>query len=66
MENENAAWDDLTKEERDRTIKYMTLMRRFNKDPKSLSFEFKKWVLQNADAPTDLVPLDIMQRYLLD
>lgn len=63
---EYVRWVALPEEERLRTIKYATLIKRLSIDSKMVSVRFKKWVLENCDCSTDLVPTDIMQRYLID
>ncbi len=43
--------------------KYMELVGRFRKDPLSLSLEEKRWVLENANLPTDLAPKMLWDKY---
>lgn len=58
-------WRALSHEEQEKILKYAKLLKRFSKDPNKVGIENKKWLLQNADLETDLIPLDLMQKYLL-
>jgi hypothetical protein len=53
-------WLDLSDEVKRQTIKYLKLMRRFQKDPTLLSSENKKWMLSNCDLPTYLIPNELL------
>ena len=55
------AWSNKLSLERDRTVKYLTLLRRFKKSPKLLSKENIQWILDNMDVETDIVPLDFLK-----
>ena len=61
----NQEWDKLTYSKQQDTIKYLKLMKRFGRDNESLSVPFKKWLLENCDLPTHLVPLDILNKGLI-
>lgn len=58
-------WEKLTYSKQQDTIKYLKLMKRFGRDNESLSVPFKKWLLENCDLPTHLVPLDILNKGLI-
>ena len=53
-------WKNLSEEKKEDCYKYLTLIRRFKKDPSLLSFKYKRWVLQNSDLPTYLIPNDVL------
>jgi hypothetical protein len=59
-------WENTKQEDRDAIIKYMKLMKRFSLDPSKVGLENKKWLLQNSDCETDIMPSELVQRYLLD
>jgi hypothetical protein len=53
-------WIDLSSEIRGETIKYLKLIRRFKKDHKLVPMNHKKWMLENSDLPTYLIPNEIL------
>ena len=53
-------WDSLKKEVKEDCFKYLTLLKRFNKQPKLITVKYKRWLLDNADLPTDLIPEDTL------
>ena len=59
-------WNELNHDKKELIIKYMKLLKRFKLDQSKVSFENKKWILQNCDCEISLVPLDIMRKYLLE
>lgn len=61
----NHEWDKLTYSQQQDTIKYLKLMKRFGKDESSLSLPFKKWLLENCELPTHLVPIEILNKGLM-
>jgi len=46
-------------------FKYLKLLKKFTADNNSISFEEKKWMLQNCDCETELLPLDLLDSYLI-
>jgi hypothetical protein len=58
-------WDLLPDTRKALILKYATLLRRFNKDPNSVSKEFKKFILENSECETWLIPGNATQRYIL-
>ena len=59
------SWEELTEKERDDCMKYLKLLKVFVRDNQSVSLENKKWMLQNCDLPTHLVPEERMDRFWL-
>ena len=59
-ENEKLAWLGLEKEKKEDCFRYLKLMKRFNKNNKLISPAHKKWMLENCDLPTHLIPNEIM------
>lgn len=53
-------WASKSQNEREAIIRHLVLLKRFNKNPNSLSTKFKKELLENADLETELVPNEIM------
>ena len=53
-------WDSLKKEVKEDCFKYLTLLKRFNKQSKLITVKYKRWLLDNADLPTDLIPEDTL------
>lgn len=59
-ENEKLEWLGLEKEKKEDCFRYLKLMKRFNKNNKLISPVHKKWMLENCDLPTYLIPNEIM------
>ena len=53
-------WASKSEKERESIIRQLVLLKRFNKNPNSLSVKFQKELLENADLETELVPNEIM------
>ena len=53
-------WENLSKEKKEDCFKYLLLLKRFNKNPNLLNAKHKKWVLENSDLPTYLIPCEIL------
>jgi len=54
-------WSDLSEEVQETMIKYLKLLERFERNPDLLSFKHKEWVLENANLPTNLIPIEILK-----
>ena len=62
---EEKQWKALSLEHKEKVFKYLKLLKRFSKSPDLISNYHKKWLLQNAAAPTYLMPLEDVQEHLL-
>lgn len=51
-------WESCPQEEKDRIVKYLKLMKWFNKDPRLVTKFNKKWLLENCDVETEIVPVN--------
>ena len=58
-------WSRLPQEEKDLILKYLKLLSRFAKDPSKVGLANKKWILENCDCKTDLVPVKIHNSFYL-
>lgn len=58
-------WKELSEEEKREICEYLDLLKKFNENPSNLSIDQKRWVLQRADLPTELVPNEMMGEYWL-
>lgn len=58
-------WKELSEEEKREICEYLDLLKKFNENPGNLSMDQKRWVLQRADLPTWLVPLDVIEKHSL-
>lgn len=58
-------WKELSEEKKREICEYLDLLKKFNENPNSLSMDQKRWVLQHADLPTWLVPLDVIEKHSL-
>ena len=53
-------WERETEQEKQEIIKYAKLLKRFNKNPNLLSYEHKKWIIENCTLETELIPKELM------
>lgn len=54
-------WEGISFELRNEMFKYLKLLKRFKNQPSALSFKHKKWVLENSDLPTYLIPKEVLE-----
>jgi hypothetical protein len=54
------SWLELPEIKKQDCFKYLILMKRFIKNKNMLNVKHKKWMLQNCDLPTHLIPDDVM------
>jgi len=59
-ENEKLEWLNLSKEKKEDCFRYLKLMKRLNKNNNLISPSHKRWILENCDLPTHLIPNEIM------
>ena len=58
-------WLQVSAEDREKTFKYLKLLKRFAKNPDWISKDHKRWILKHVHLPTDLVPLEEMDGHWL-
>ena len=61
-ENEEKEWANIPGSKKDDCYKYLTLIKRFKKNPSLLKTENKKWILLNSDLPAWLIPNEILDK----
>ena len=49
-------WEALPQSEKDLILKYLKLMKRFQKDPSKVGIENKRWLIENCDCKSWLAP----------
>ena len=59
-------WKVCPQDERDRIIKYIKLLKWYNQDPTKISFANKKWITQNSDCDTEILPIEISNKYRIN
>ena len=59
-------WYSLEQSKQQDIFKYLKLLKRFTKNPNLINTKHKKWLLENCDLPTELVPNELMGEYWLD
>ena len=58
---EKTEWDELPLSEKMLIYKYLTLLKRWEKDPSKVSRVHQKWILENCNCKTWLVPSEILE-----